>query len=144
MMALGVIATVLLALRQRTIGGVTFDVHTLLYAAVAVIIGYQAVIFSAGAKLFAVSEGLLPPSPRWSRFFSVATLEMGLLIGALLVAVGLAGSVYAVVHWESASFGPLDYADTLRVVIPSAALLTLGSQTVLAGFFLSLLELKRR
>ncbi len=144
MMACGVAATVLLALRPRTIGGVTFDVHTLLYAVVAVIIGYQAVIFSAGAKLFAVSEGLLPPSPRWTRFFSVATLEIGLLVGALLVAVGLAGSIYAVVHWESASFGPLDYADTLRVVIPSAALLTLGSQTVLAAFFLSLLGLKRR
>ena len=144
MMACGLVATVLLALRPRTIGGVTFDVHTLLYAAVAVIIGYQAVIFSAGAKLFAVSEGLLPPSPRWTRFFGIATLEIGLLVGALLLAIGLAGSIYAVVHWETASFGPLDYADTLRVVIPSAALLTLGSQTVLAAFFLSLLGLKRR
>ncbi len=144
MIAVGSVVMALLALRTRTIGGVTFDVHTLLYAAFAVIIGYQAVIFSAGAKLFAVTEGLLPPTPRSSRLLGVATLEVAIAVGLVLFALGLGGSIFSVVRWENRAFGRLDYADTLRVVIPSAALLALGSQTILAGFFLSLLGLKRR
>jgi len=143
-MLAGTVATLLLALRARTIGGVTFDVHTLLYAAITVVIGYQAVIFFAGARLFAIAEGLLPTSRTWERLFRVVTLETGILVGFVLLALGLAGSVYEVVHWSNRSFGPLAYASTLRLVIPAAVLIALGSQTILASFFLSILGLRRR
>lgn len=143
-MIAGTAATVLLALRARTIGGVTFDVHTLLYSAIAVVIGYQAAIFSAGARLFAIAEGLLPTTPRWDRLFKLVTLEVGIAIGTALLAVGLAGSIFEVVHWKHRSFGPLAYASTLRVVIPAAVLIALGWQTILASFFLSILGLRRR
>ena len=139
----GTVVTCFLAVRPRTVAGVTFDVHTLLYAAIAIVIGYQAMIFSVGAKLFAIAEGLLPASETWNRLFRVVTLEVGLLVGAVLFGIGLAGSVYALVHWGHRSFGPLDYASTLRLVIPSAVLLALGSQTILASFFLSILGLRR-
>jgi glycosyltransferase involved in cell wall biosynthesis len=142
--AAGTVVTALLAIRTRTIDGVTFDVHTLLYAAVMVVVGYQAVIFSASARLFAIAEGLLPTSPTWDRLFRVVTLEVGIAIGAVLLAVGLAGSVYEIVHWSNRSFGPLAYASTLRLVIPAAVLIALGWQTILASFFLSILGLRRR
>jgi glycosyltransferase involved in cell wall biosynthesis len=143
-MGVGTVVMALLAARSRTIGGITFDAHTLLYAAVAVIIGYQAVIFALGARLFAIAEGLLPPSEGWSRLFRVVKLEVGLVTGFALFALGLAGSVAALVHWGDNAFGPLRYATTLRLVIPSAALLAIGSQTILASFFLSILALRRR
>lgn len=143
-MLAGTTATILLALRARTIGGVTFDVHTLLYAAIAVVIGYQAVVFSAGARLFAIAEGLLPTTRSWDRLFRVITLETGIVVGVLLLSLGLTGSIYEVVHWSHRAFGPLAYASTLRLVIPSAVLLALGWQTILASFFLSILGLRRR
>ena len=43
--------------------GVGFDAHTLLFASLAVLLGYQSVLFGVFAKTFAVSEGLLPPDP---------------------------------------------------------------------------------
>jgi glycosyltransferase involved in cell wall biosynthesis len=140
---IGAVASSVLIVGPHTIGGVTFDVHTLLYASVAIVIGYQAVIFSVGAKIFAVSEGLLPASARWDRLFRIVTLEVGLLVGVVLFGVGLAGSVYAFIHWEHRSFGPLDYTSTMRLAIPTATLMALGSQTILASFFLSILGLKR-
>jgi glycosyltransferase involved in cell wall biosynthesis len=143
-MAAGTAVTALLALRARTVGGVTFDVHTLLYAATTVVIGYQAVIFFAGARLFAIAEGLLPTNQTWDRLFRVVTLETGIIVGIVFLALGLVGSIYEVVHWSSRSFGPLAYASTLRLVIPSAVLLALGWQTILASFFLSILGLRRR
>jgi hypothetical protein len=43
---------------------------------------------------------------------------------------------------EAAGFGPLDYADTMRWVIPGASLTALGFQTILGSFFI--LRLRRR
>jgi glycosyltransferase involved in cell wall biosynthesis len=143
LMLVGTVVSCFLAIRPRTIAGTTFDVHTLLYASVAIVIGYQAVIFSAGATIFAVAEGLLPVSARWNRLFRVITLEVGILVGVVLFGLGLAGSIYAIVHWERLSFGRLDYASWMRRIIPATTLLALGSQTILASFFMSILGLKR-
>ncbi|MEA2173503.1 MAG: hypothetical protein QOD00_1095 [Blastocatellia bacterium] len=128
----------------RNIGGVTIDVHTMLYAALAIVIGFQAIVFAIFTKVFAISEGLLPDDPRLQRVFRHITLEVGLIVGSLLLLAGLAGSVYAYVNWGEHSFGPLNTSRTMRIVIPSVTSLTLGCQTVLSSFFLSILGLRRR
>ena len=128
----------------RWVGGTGFDVHTLLYAAVAIILGFQAVTFALFTKIFAISEGLLPEDARLSKLFRYVTLETGLLVGAALLALGALGSVYGVDLWKLRAFGPLDPSRTLRVVIPSVTALTLGVQTLFASFFLSVLGLRRR
>ncbi len=128
----------------RTVGGVTFDVHTLLYAAVAVIMGFQAVLFAVFTKIFAISEGLLPEDPRLSRAFHYVTLEVGLIVGIVLFLAGLGSSLYAVSQWGAHAFGALDPVRELRMVIPAVTALTLGSQIILSSFFLSVLGLRRR
>jgi glycosyltransferase involved in cell wall biosynthesis len=126
------------------IGGVVFDVHTLLYAAIGIVIGFQAVVFAVFTKVFATSEGLLPADARLNRMFRFVTLESGLITGAVLLVLGFVGSVYALGSWEARSFGQLNPSDTLRLVIPSATALMLGFQIMLSSFFLSVLQLKRR
>lgn len=144
LMALGFVVMVALLPGTITIGRVSFDAHTLLYASVAIVIGYQAIVFSAFARLFAMTEGLLPASLKVEWALRHITLEVGLVVGAILFSLGLIGSAFAVGVWESHSLGHLNYAHTLRIVIPSCTLLMLGSQTLLASFFLSILGLKRR
>jgi glycosyltransferase involved in cell wall biosynthesis len=128
----------------RTVGTVTFDVHTLLYAAAFVLLGFQGVSFAVFTKLFAVSEGLHPPDPVLDRFFRHITLEVGLAVGTVLTLGGLGASLLAVAGWGTRHFGALDYSHTMRIVIPAVLLLTLGAQTVFASFFLSVLGLPRR
>lgn len=128
----------------RQVGGVRLDVHTLLYAAIAVEIGYQSVLFGVFSKVFAVTEGLLPPPRHFFGWFKRIQLETGLIFGLLLILTGLAGSVHAVGTWSQSQFGDLRPSETLRWVIPSALCLALGCQTILASFFLSILGLKRR
>jgi len=128
----------------RTVGNVTFDVHTMLYTAVFILLGYQAITFAVFTKFFAISEGLLPPDPTLDALFRYITLEVGLLVGAALIVLGLTTSVYAVTLWGAQHFGSMDYAHTMRVVIPAAVFLTLGVQTVFASFFMSVLGLRRR
>ncbi len=48
---------------NRSIGSVGFDVSTLLYFALAVILGLQAVYFFLTARWFGITEGLLPDDP---------------------------------------------------------------------------------
>jgi hypothetical protein len=94
--------------------------------------------------MFAISEGLHPPDAALDKAFNYITLEVGLLVGGLLVLAGLGVSIFAVGFWQSRHFGQLDYARTMRLVIPAALFLTLGVQTVFASFFISVLGLRRR
>jgi glycosyltransferase involved in cell wall biosynthesis len=144
LMLLGLITGLWLLPGPRAIGRVTFDVQTLLYAAVSVVIGFQAVVFAVFTKIFAISEGLLPEDPWLNKAFRFITLETGLVVGTTLLLIGLAGSLYAVGAWGVRSFGPLDASKTLRIIIPSVTSLTLGGQIVLSSFFLSVLGLRRR
>ena len=128
----------------RPIGQVTLDVHTLLYAALAVLIGSQAVWFAIFAKAFAAATGLLPAPPPWKRWTRFATLETGLVVGTMLILAGLGASVVAVREWSQHAFGPLEPSRILRLIIPAILALTLGCQVVLGSFFLSVLGLRRR
>jgi len=143
MVALGLVGY-LVALPATRVGGVTFDAHTLLVASLAILLGYQSILFAIFSKTFAISEGLMPEDPRMARFLEVANLERGILLGAGAFAVGLLLLAGAVARWWAVDFGALDYARTMRWVIPGVTLAALGFQTVLSSFFVSILGMSRR
>ena len=144
LMLVGFIVGAWLLPGPQQIGAVTFDVHTLLYAAIAILLGFQAIAFAIFAKLFAISEGLHPPDPDFETIFRYINLEILLLAGAVLAVGGFGASVYAVEVWGAHHFGPLDFSRTLRMVIPAVLSLTLGVQATFSGFFLSVLGMRRR
>jgi hypothetical protein len=115
-----------------------------MFAAIAVILGFQSIAFAMFTKVFAISEGLLPADRRLDVVFRYVTLEVGLAAGVILVTLGLAASVYAVAVWKQQNFGPLVLSHTLRIVIPACVALTLGAQTIFSSFFLSVLGMRRR
>src|SRR5688500_14847111 len=55
------------ALPGLTLNGVNFDAHTLLFASLAILCGYQATLFAIFTKTFAISEGLMPEDWRLTR-----------------------------------------------------------------------------
>jgi glycosyltransferase involved in cell wall biosynthesis len=133
-----------LAFQNVKIGPATFDAHTLLFASLFLILGYQAVVFAIMTKAFAVSEGILPKDVRLFRFFDHATLERGLAFGAFGVLAGLSMLGYAVFYWSEVGFGVLNYSKTMRWVIPGATFTALGFQTVLFSFFISMMGINRK
>jgi glycosyltransferase involved in cell wall biosynthesis len=133
-----------IALPGLTFGGVTFDAHTLLFASLAILCGYQSIIFAISAKSFAISEGFLPEDPRMSRFFELMYLERGLAISVLALLIGVSLLAVAVFKWQSTGFGRLDYGQTMRLVIPGATLTALAIQTIFSSFFVSILGMARR
>jgi hypothetical protein len=132
-----------LALPAIHVGGVRLDAHTLLFSSLAILCGYQSILFALFTKTFAISEGLMPEDRFMTRFFCLIDLERGLLIAASTLLIGLILLLAAVEQWWAAGFGNLDYARTMRFVVPGTTLTALGFQTILSSFFVSILGMRR-
>jgi glycosyltransferase involved in cell wall biosynthesis len=145
LMAVGAVFSALLISGPLPISGTSsMDVHSLLFTASAVNVGFQLVMFAIFARVLAAREGLVPPSATFERLFRYITLEVGVVLGGLLCICGFVGALATALMWRSASYGPLDPSRVMRLAIPSALCLMLGLQIVFSSFFLSMLGLRTR
>jgi hypothetical protein len=134
----------LVAMPGLSIGRGSFDAHTLLFASLSILCGYQCILFAVFAKTFAVTEGFLPPDRHLERFFELVNLERGLVVAGLALLLGSALLLAAIRQWWLTGFGHLDYAYTMRFVVPGSTLVALGFQTVFSSFFVSILGMRRK
>ena len=144
LMLAGTLAAAWLIPSERTLGSVTFGIDTLAYALGCILVGFHACVFAVSAKVFGMSEGLLPRDIRFQRWSRWLNLETGVVAGSVLVLLGFAMSVYAVGAWYRTGFGNLSPTAALRITLPSVTALMLGVDVIFTSFFLSLLGLKRR
>lgn len=144
LMFLGLFIMALLLPKPLSIGGIIFDIHTMLYASAAVIIGFQMIAFAIFSKVFAVNTKLLPEDSRLDFLKEKPILEIGIFIGLILCLLGLTGSVIAVNIWGAASYGPLVPSSVMRVVIISVTAFTLGIQTIFSSFLIAIIGLARK
>ena len=142
--AIGVIGLLVLIPGSVQIGSVEFDIHALLYAHLAVVVGMNTILLACFARVYAVSAGLLSESDGLTRWLERLSLERVLVAGLLLILGGIAGSVVAVVVWGSESFEGLDPSETMRIVIPAVTAVAIGAELVLASFVIGVLGLPRR
>ena len=142
--AIGLLAMLALLAGPVRIGSIELDIHALLYAHLAIIVGLNAVFLACFVRVYAVGAGLLPASDSLTRWLRRVSLERLLVAGLALVAGGVVGSVVAVAVWGSESFGGLDPSETMRIVIPSVTAVALGAELVLASFVIGVLGLPRR
>lgn len=143
LMAAGIVAYVLGFVRAP-IGDAVLDVNTMLFGSLFISAGFQAVLFAVFTKVFAINEDLLPADPRLVRTFQRINLEVGLLVGTFAMLAGAAFLGRAILQWRAASFGALDTAESLRLVIPGSTLALLGLHIIFASFFLSILGMQKR
>ena len=116
----------------------------MLFGTLGVLVGYQLIQFAVFSKTFAISEGLLPEDHQLNRFFKLINLEKGVAIGSVLFLAGISMLAVAVNQWRLAEFGALDYARTMRIVIPGMTMAAIGFQTIFSSFFLGILRMKRK
>jgi glycosyltransferase involved in cell wall biosynthesis len=124
------------------VAGVGFDIHTMLYAGGAVILGVQLVLFSLLARAIGVLKSVLPMSASLARFLRVFTLERGILLGLLLGLAGFALAAYSVMSWAHARLGALDPAAVMRVAIPSVTLIITGAELIFSSFLLEFIDVR--
>ena len=139
----GLLGTLVLTVGDVSIGSVTFSVNTLVYTAAITIIGFQAVTFALFTKIYAIAKGFLPHDTKLDDLAGRFRLERGLAAGVLVLVSGVMVGLVSLFRWRSEGFGELETARQLRVVIPAALGLILGTSTVLASFFLSILGMDK-
>jgi hypothetical protein len=122
--------------------GVELDVNTLTFCVVAIVCGFEAIFFSVFARAAAADLRVLPRDPLVERIRRFWTLERGLLVGGVLFAIGLVAALAAVGSWGRHSFGDLDPAATLRIVLPAGTALIVGLQIIFGTCLLSVLNLR--
>ncbi len=143
LMAMGLLISGILLINPVTIGGVTFDVHTLLFSSGAILVGFQFLLFYGLTKVYTVENELLPKPDTYDRLFSAFNLEKGLIIGVVMVLVGVGLSFYAYFGWKHINYGDITNSQTFRVVIPAVTTILLGVQTILFSLFFSVMGLKK-
>jgi hypothetical protein len=135
--------TLLALLGSVRVLGVELQVHSMLAAGVFGLLGVQTMSFAVLARQFAVREGYLPSTSVLDRLRQWGTMERVTLAGVIVLLAGLCGLLLAVLHWAMLGFGSLDYAATMRAVVPSLVAMGVGLQLVLSSFLSGMLELPR-
>jgi glycosyl transferase family 2 len=141
LLAAGTSLTAALYIAPLRIAGAGLDVHTMLYASAAVLLGLQLCLFALFARLSAQNAGLLPRNAALERLLAAITLERGLALGLGTALAGFLWSAAAFWQWREAGFGALDPRVVMRDTIPAAALMVGGMEVSLASFLLSVLRL---
>ena len=139
---LGVMGQIMIGPGPLRIGELTLDVHTMLYAAAATIVGTQLIMFAVFGRIIAVNQGVLPRTTTIEAVKRRWSLESGLVMGALLMFCGIGLSIASVLIWQHLQFGELDPQIGMRLVIPSMCLTVVGAQVSFGSFFLGLVDLK--
>lgn len=122
------------------VAGVGFDIHTMLYAAGASVLGLQLVIFAVLARAIGCIKGVLPMTPRVERLWTTLTLERGIVGGSVIALSGLAVAIHSLELWVDAQLSAVDPTAMMRYAIPSVTLMIGGAEIVFASFVLSLIE----
>jgi hypothetical protein len=141
--ALGLAGTLALSRGDLHVGAVALSIHTMLVLAVLMIVGYQLIVFAVSTRFFATRAGLLPESPTFLRLYPYVRLETGVIAGAAGTLLGLLGIALAAWSWQSVGLGRLDPYMTMRQLIPAVVLLAIGTETLFASFFLSIMGMGR-
>lgn len=142
---IGLILMLLTAVKPfEIIRGIYFDANTLIFGSVFLITGFSCITLGLFTRTYATEEGFLPKSKLDDRIEKFFKLEAGILTGIFIFICGVAGAFYSFYIWEQAKFGNLEYKKILRIVVPSATLILLGTQLLFSSFFLGILKIKRK
>jgi len=140
----GLITMAMLMTGPWFIGSIRLNIITMLYAAAAVIVGSQGLMFGVLAKIYGMSQGIFPASPWLVRITRSSPLENRLMLtGILMIVIGLLGAVIPLISWSAQGFILEAPLEALRILIPSITCVMVGCQVILFSFFLSILRMRQ-
>ncbi|HJX27929.1 MAG TPA: glycosyltransferase family 2 protein, partial [Thermoanaerobaculia bacterium] len=135
LMLIGAVLVPLLAGGPREFLGRTWDYHALLFGVLALILGYNLILFDVFAKTFSMGAGFARPGQWLRRLKGVYSLERGLILGGLVFLAGLGLEVKIVLDWLRTGGGELM---AVRGIVIGMTAMVMGAQTVFASFLVSL------
>jgi hypothetical protein len=122
------------------VGILTLDIHTMLYAGAASVLGLQMVYFSIFTRLLGTLLGPFQPKGYLEKFLRLFSLERGLLVSLTAIVGGAILAIASLLFWRSHGYLATDPQHLMRVAIPAVVLLIEGAETGMASFFIAILN----
>jgi len=123
------------------IGSLILDIHTMLYASLLVIAGFQSLTFGMIIRELGFKLGLFPPNFYVRTLDKYFKLELILGFGVVLIIFGVLGLVWSLHIWQLTGFGALDPTAIMRIIIPTSLLFITGIQSMLFALAISFINL---
>jgi len=124
---------------QIDVLGRQWQLHTLVAGALLAIVGVQVVALGFCAHAYG-TYFMGEKDPWFDRMRARFRLEHGLLLGAAVIAAGVAVGIVIFVTWVQRGFGELSEQ---RLAVLAAMLAIVGVQIVFSSFLISILGLRR-
>lgn len=141
---LGLVLTVILSLGNIRIGSVGLGVHTLMYSAAAMMVGFNLVMFSLFVRSYASVTGFIPTESKLDRWLEDISTERGVVIGLLLFFAGIIITIIAFCIWGNTGFGGLSPENMMRITIPAMLLIVVGIEVIFGSFFIGILHIRHK
>lgn len=140
---IGITLGIALMFKPIVISNISLDIHTLLYMMAFAIVGSQLLILYVIVKNFSAHNNIIPVNELKNRHWLYSIkLENGIIAGALFFLSGFTLSLFNYLNWSDLNFGELNPLITMRKVIPSVFLLSIGIQLIIGSFVNTLLKTK--
>jgi hypothetical protein len=120
-----------------TLGSLFFGTHWTVPATLSAVFGLQVIFLGLISLLYSVQRGLYPQPAWFERFSKRISLELGLLVGVVLILAGSAVEGVILVKWIRSSFGALA---EFRLAMFGLMWIMLGTECMLNSFVLGLLN----
>lgn len=138
LVGLGITLMMLLTNGPLHIGTHDIDIHTMLFSSMFIIIGLQAIFFFLFTRIMAAK--LIPNYTESSNLLKFFTLERGITLGLILIALGSSFLVYTFLFWMNTAFGHLIPTNIMRILIPGFTFFITGTEIIFSSFFLDMLR----
>ncbi|MEO0916175.1 MAG: glycosyltransferase family 2 protein [Pseudomonadota bacterium] len=136
----GLVSFLALMLGPVVVGGITFDVATMILAGALLLTGFQMVCFYVLSRIFAVRFNLLPTSRRFERLRAKITVDNACILGGILLLIAMIATLSGVFSWGATGFGDLDARAIVRPTTLAVVCASLGVQSITTGFLASMLQ----
>lgn len=137
---IGLFGEIVLLFGKIKIGGVSIGIHTMLYCMLFLLLGTSIIFLYVYTKLYAAKSGFIPSdltTEKLARF----SVDKGIGIGFILLAIGIALSIVALVLWGGAGYNNLIPENMMRLTIPAITLIFLGVQFIFSSFYIGILKI---
>lgn len=138
--SIGIISMICLYFFHIELFSIRLYVHPLFYSSLAIILGYQLMVFAGFSKIYSVTH-LGDNNSTIIKSFKYLNIEKGLIAGLALLALGGFIYLYVFVEWINFRDGQFDQ---IKNSIVALTLLILGIQTFFSSFMFSIIGIKER
>jgi glycosyltransferase involved in cell wall biosynthesis len=126
------------------LGSLIFDVHTLFFAEAGLVLGFLAATLGVIIRMFGIREGLLQEHSLLEKLRASSILEIGGVVGILMIITGAIFGFDALLAWSAVNFGSLMPGVLLRTISLSTTLIMIGGVTLITSLVMGFLALATR